>query len=126
MRSWDSRVDKLEDTAEPQGNFEPLDWMSETYQLICREYRQSLGLVDMHNYESKYECESERRYWSELYRIREYGEYKGKEVISDPPIEFVISWLEKDGGKTRNCDSEDYERTYDERQAAFEQRIRLK
>jgi hypothetical protein len=123
--------------AEKDGDLEhcePLDWMSETFQLICREYRQSLGLVDPNSFESRHETESEHRYWSELYRVRGCGIYEGRrhyhgqevilEIIPDPPADFVMSWLSKNDVQTQNSEAESPEQ-YQERLQAWELRFGL-
>lgn len=113
---------------------ERFDWMSDKFQLICREYRQSLGLVNMENFESKSETVSERRYWAELYRVRGYGIYEGKtrysgqdiilEVMPDPPEEFVMNWLQQNDIKTQTSEPDSPEQ-YQERLRGWEERIRI-
>lgn len=85
----------------------PFDWTSETYQLMCREYRMSLGIVHPTNYESRYETGSEYLYWENLYKVRGYGPYERKRyymetqvvlhVLPDPPDAWQLEWAAKHG-----------------------------
>ena len=131
MRSWDRRVRPLEDEAQGM-EFEPFDWMSENFQLMCREYRQFLGKVDEQTYESKYRTESEVRYWEELHRARgdkwDRTERVNRawveiEIISDPPVEWAIQWLQKKEAKFRERDYEESADDYGQRLEAFSRRI---
>jgi hypothetical protein len=83
---------------------------------MCRVYRGSLGIVNPSSYESKYETESEHKYWENLYKVRGYGPYEGKGhfngkpitrlVIPDPPEDWQQEWMAKNGHRLRDDDTE--------------------
>ena len=122
MKDYSKRLDKVE--SKKAQVWEPFDWTNETYLLMCRQYRDSLGLVDSTaqpghfyaTYESKYETESEHKAWADIYRARGYGPYEGKrhyrggeitvQVIPDPPQDFVDSWVKSNGYELRSLSPE--------------------
>lgn len=111
IKNVEEKYDLPDQDHEEEIQYEVFDWMSEKYQLMCREYRQSLGIVDMRNFESKYRTESEQQYWKNLERVRGYDKnpglvslctttyYEGKhvpiEIIPDPPLEYQKEWMRK-------------------------------
>jgi hypothetical protein len=122
-RNLDSVVDELEKEygisedreEEKEAKYEPFDWTSETYQYMCREYRQSLGIVNQHNYESRYQTESERKYSENLYEVRGYGPYEGttyvdgvkitKQVLPGPPNDWAMQWAKNRGMHFRDVEN---------------------
>lgn len=83
---------------EQQHNWISFNWTNESYQLLCREYRQSLGIVNMVTYECDYETFSEVLYWVDLYNRRQSGRpYIPKQVIADPPVEYEETWVKQHG-----------------------------
>ena len=113
-RNLDSVVDDIEkeygigNEPEEATNWTPFDWTSETYQLMCRQYRMSLGIVHPESYESNYQTMSEYLYWKNLYKVRGYGPYKRKQqVIPDPPEAWQNEWASMHGTSIRDVEQDE-------------------
>lgn len=129
-----------EEHPEPRG--EIFDWMSEQYQLMCREYLLALGWKNPKNMECPLQTESERKYWERLHVVRGYEPYEGRYfdyewkpgeewkggqwrpiiTIPDPPEEFQAWWL-KERGESWSSHEIEIEEEYQSRLAEFEARI---
>ncbi|HEX9677414.1 hypothetical protein [Nitrososphaera sp.] len=128
---------------EEECKMEPFDWLSETYQLMCREYLIALGWKNTRNYESPLQTESESKYWQELHRVRGYAEYSGRYwecewgpdneyrggvqrptiTIPDPPEEFQVFWCKERGITITEATQVETPEEYQKRLDAFAVRI---